>query len=343
MTPVAVPTMHVRPVSWTRLSWVSWRRARATLAAIAAVLAVIAFYLVLNGERMRSTYATHLACTPVHSASCQFAWENFRNGYSQPGLPGVILLFLPGIIGGFVGAPILARELETGTFRYAWTQGAGRMRWAIAAIVPGAVGVAVIMAGFGALVTWHNKPLLDSGITPRLHPTVFPVTGLAVAGWALVGFALGVLAGLLWRRVLPALATALAAWFGLALLAAQIRMHYLPPLTTTSLDLSGKNFGIDQWWTKSGVRVSDAAINAVLQAIGFQQPGGSGKITVNPGKADPSVDPVQYLIQHGYTQVTSYQPDSRYWTFQWIELGWLTALALALLAAAFWFLRRRPA
>jgi hypothetical protein len=46
MTPVAVPTRNVRPVSWTRLSWISWRRARATLAGIAAVLAVIAFYLV---------------------------------------------------------------------------------------------------------------------------------------------------------------------------------------------------------------------------------------------------------------------------------------------------------
>jgi hypothetical protein len=33
---------------------------------------------------------------------------------------------------------------------------------------------------------------------------------------------------------------------------------------------------------------------------------------------------MQYLLQHGYTQVTSYQPDSRYWTLQWIESGgWL--------------------
>ena len=88
-------------------------------------------------------------------------------------------------------------------------------------VVPGAVGVMVIMGGFGALVSWHNQPLLDGGITPRLHPTVFSVTGLAAAGWALAGFALGVLAGLLWRRVLPGLATAFAAWFGLAFLAAR--------------------------------------------------------------------------------------------------------------------------
>ena len=32
-------------------------------------------------------------------------------------------------------AAVLARELETGTFRYAWTQGFGRRRWALAKLV----------------------------------------------------------------------------------------------------------------------------------------------------------------------------------------------------------------
>jgi hypothetical protein len=339
----AAPAVPPRPVPWPRLGWVVWRRYRTTLAATVAVLALIAVYLVINGERMRSAYATYLQCRPVDSARCQFDWANFHDSYGQPGLLGVVQLFLPGIIGAFAGAPVLARELETGTFRYAWTQGVGRIRWAIAALVPAAVGVAVIMGAFGALISWHNQPLVEAGITPRLHATVFPVTGLAAAGWALAGFTLGLLAGLLWRRVVPALATAFAAWFGLAFLTATIlRPHYLAQRTTTSLQLSNTDLTFGQWWTKGGVRVSDAQINDVLQTIGFQELGGSGKATVQPG-ASGSVDPVQYLIQHGYTQVTSYQPDSRYWTFQWIEFGWLTGLALLLLAATLWLLRRRPA
>ena len=56
-----------------------------------------------------------------------------------------------------------------------------------------------------------------------------------------------------------------------------------------------------------------------------------------------SVDPIQYLLQHGYTQWTSYQPDSRYWTFQWIEFGWLTLVSLLLLAATLWLVRHRNA
>jgi hypothetical protein len=52
---------------------------------------------------------------------------------------------------------------------------------------------------------------------------------------------------------------------------------------------------------------------------------------------------VQYLVQHGYRQLTTYQPDSRFWPFQWIEAGWLLALSLLLLAATIWLVRRRAA
>jgi hypothetical protein len=341
----AAPMASARPVPWSRLGWVVWRRYRTMLAATLGVLALIAIYLVINGERMRSSYRAYASCRPVPSAACNYKFQAFHNSYGSTGIIGVVLMFLPGIVGAFVGAPLLARELETGTFRYAWTQGAGRMRWATAILISGAVGVAVVMAAFGALVTWHNQPLLDSGITPRLHTTVFPDTGIAAAGWALVGFALGVLAGLLWRRVVPAIVTAFAAWFGLAYLAATYRLHYLIPLTTTGFDRKATDLPISEWSTKGGVRVSDAQINAVLSAAGAQFNSSGGRVTITPSGSvsGNSVDPVQYLLQHGYTQVTSYQPDSRYWPFQWIEFGWLTALALLLLGAAFWLLRRRPA
>jgi hypothetical protein len=343
MTALAVaPAVSIRPVPWARLVWVVWRRYRTTLAATVAVLGLLAIYLVIDAERIRSAYATYRACTPANSAACQFAWQNFRDSHGQSGFVSVILVLLPGIVGVFAGTPVLARELETGTFRYAWTQGVGRLRWAIALLVPGALGVAVITGALGALVSWHDQPLVQAGITPRLRATSFCVTGLSGAGWALAGFALSVLAGLLWRRVVAALATAFAVWFGLAFLTAQIlRPNYLSQLTTTSMQLSNKDLSLGQWWTKGGVRVSDAQINSVLEAIGVQFNGGSSTRVAGPG--GPSVDPIQYLLQHGYQQVTSYQPDSRYWPFQWIEFGWLTGLAVLLLAATLWLLRRRPA
>ena len=49
----------------------------------------------------------------------------------------------------------------------------------------------------------------------------------------------------------------------------------------------------------------------------------------------------QCFAQHGYTQVTSYQPASRFWPFQWIEGGWLLALSVLLIAVTVWLVRRR--
>ena len=41
----------------------------------------------------------------------------------------LLLLVVPAIIGIFWGAPLVARELETGTYRLAWTQSVTRTRW----------------------------------------------------------------------------------------------------------------------------------------------------------------------------------------------------------------------
>jgi hypothetical protein len=340
MTTLAVaPIVTARPVAWRRLAWVTWRRYRFSLVSTAGILALLAVSLIISGEHMRSAYDVLKACTPKDSANCRFLDDQFHNKYGSAGFLGPVLLLLPGIVGAFVGGPLLARELETGTFRYAWTQGVGRMRWAVSLILPGAIGVAVIMAAFGALISWHQQPLIDYGASTRFEGGVFPTTGVAVAGWTLVGFAMGVLAGLLWRRVLPAVASTFALWFGLAYVGSRIRPHYLAPLKTTSLDVGPPKYFVSQWWTQGGVRVSEADINRKLEALGANVNGGEVKVHVAPG----GTDPFQYLLQHGYQQVTSYQPGSRYWPFQWIEFGWLTALALILLGITFWLLRRRAA
>ena len=340
----AVRDRSVRPLPWSRLVWVVWRHYRFTLAGTAGILAVLAADLVITGVRARSDYAAVLACTPSNSIECHYGWETFHGSYADVGLVGVILVFLPGLVGVFAGAPILAREFETGTFRYTWTQGVGRMRWAIAVLVSGAVGVAAVIGVFGLLVGWQQQPLVDSGMVQRMQFTYFSVTGIACAGWGLLGFGLGVLAGLLWRRVLPALVTAFAAWFGVAFLAADVlRPGYQSALTTTSLSLAGNDFPVSQWFTKDGLRVSDGQINSALQAVGAQINSTGGAVQAAPSSGGSSIDPVQYLLQHGYLQVTSYQPDSRFWTFQWIEFGWLTVLTLLTLGATLWLLRRRSA
>ena len=91
---------------------------------------------------------------------------------------------------------------------------------------------------------------------------------------------------------------------------------------------------------KDGKPASLAMINQTLHAVGIQA---LSPTAVSPRPRDPGQlrRPVQYLIHHGYAQLTTYQPASRFWPFQWIEGGWLLALSLLLMAATVWRVRRR--
>ena len=148
-----------------------------------------------------------------------------------------VLQAVPALIGAFVGAPVLARELETGTFRYAWTQGFGRWRWTLAKLVALAVAVTAAAGAFSVLVSWYYQPYFATATGPvpyrvsPLAPGLFDLRGVAFAAWTLAAFAIGALAGMLIRRVVPAIVATLAAYTGLAFAAgACLRQHYLTPL-----------------------------------------------------------------------------------------------------------------
>jgi hypothetical protein len=336
----AVPAQAVRPVPWRQMLWVCWRRYRTALLASLALRLVIAVVLGIRGHQMREAYGLVRACSPAGSASCRFLMSTFRDQYGNIGALGALLVWLPAVIGAFAGAPQLARELETGTFRYTWTQGVGRTRWVVSLLGFGAVAVSLLAGVLGLVVSWYNNALVEAGFLQRLHPNMFPLTGVAVCAWALLGFALGALAGVLTRRVVPALAATLVVWTVLAAVVGNnLRDRYLPPL----LVAGDQPFGaaqVDSWWQKGSTRLSDEAVDRVLQGIGVQT-GPNGSVVAVTGR--PNVDPFEYLTQHGYTQWTSYQPDRRYWPFQWIETGWLTLLSLALLGLTVWLVRRRSA
>ena len=144
-----------------------------------------------------------------------------------------MLQAVPALIGAFVGAPVLARELETGTFRYAWTQGFGRWRWTLAKLVPLAVVVAAAAGAFSVLFSWYYQPYLADGQQGRssgfpARSGLFDLRGVAFAAWTLAAFAIGALAGMLIRRVVPAIVATLAAYTGLALAAGDVPAPALP-------------------------------------------------------------------------------------------------------------------
>ena len=82
---------------------------------------------------------------------------------------------------------------------------------------------------------------------------LFDLRGVAFAAWTLAAFAIGGLAGMLIRRVVPAIVATLAAYAGLAVaVGAFLRQHYLTPLVTSDLNVPGSAWIMSQWWTKDG-------------------------------------------------------------------------------------------
>ena len=355
--------------------WLTWRQFRTQ--AFTAVAALVAFSVVLTltRSRMSSLFtasgmgACHSGCAGAGSAflnqlasASPFSWQSFHllpggfNLYPFLYVLGLVLILTaPAIIGTFWGAPLIARELETGTGRLAWTQSVTRGRWlTVKLLLVGAAAMA-LTEGFTLLVAWWTAPIgraMDTGASAsvfsgdRYTPLTFATHGITPLGYAAFGFALGVTAGLLIRRAVPAMAVTLAA-FALVQLAVPlwIRPHLIPAVHATQavgrdLTLSSGAagaFGLTAggvpgqpgaWITASGaVDAAGRAVTAVPAACAAQFGNGKGALDC--------------LAAHGVRIAVSYQPASRYWAFQSIETGIFLALALALAGFCYWQLGRR--
>jgi hypothetical protein len=357
MTALTVPARPeeddaaLRPVPWRRMAWVTWRQHRFALGGVALLLGGLALYLWLTGLQVHHAYATVAACRPASSYACQNQAINFYTAHGPTAQTvATLVLAVPMLIGAFTGAPVLARELETGTFRYAWTLGVGRRRWTLAKLVPLPVTLAVTAGVFSLLFSWYYQPFFAAGSNIPLDPRLFGLRWVAYAGWTLAAFAIGALAGLLIRRVVPAIAATLAACAGLTFAAGlYLRQHYMAPLIGRNLFTPPASaWIISGWWTKGGTVISQSTMNQIMNTM-FRQilpailPRNVRDDDIKFYKGTANSQVLHYLLHHGYTQWTSYQPASRFWPFQWIEGGWLLVLSVLLIAATVGLVRRRVA
>ena len=321
-----------RPLPWRRMVLVTWLQHRGALIGAAAVFGAVALYLLVMGLLIHHAWDASLACRPVGSAACQAQVNGVGDRWHSGATIAFPLQLLPALIGAFVGAPVLAREMETGTFRYAWTQGFGRTRWVIAKLALIGAVLAVVAAAFGVLVNWYFGPFVAQGQLISLDPRIFDLEGLAFPGWVLAAFAIGAFAGMTIRKVVPAMAATMTAVGGLGLAAGlYLRQHYLPPLVMASTSgPSQANWTLGSWYTgKGGQLVDPATADQVCPGPG---PYGS---TAGAGP--------RCLSQHGITQWWSYQPPTRFWPFQAIEGGALLALTVLLIAATIYLVHRKAA
>jgi hypothetical protein len=326
----------------------TWHRFRTqTLIALGA-LAVLAVVLAITGIQLTHAYDAAVAacrprgdCAPGPGSALNFPSDS---ELTLANVLNTLVVAVPGLVGIFWGAPLIAREFETGSFRLAWTQGVTRTHWL--AVKLGFVGVASMIAAglLSLMVTWWSSPIaaVYGGRLSSFHSS-----GLAPVGYAAFAFALGAAAGLLIRRTLPAIAVTLAIFAAVAFtFPIWVRPHLLPPdQATVALSAASIN----------GFEFSPDHRALLVQTVPPDIPGDwilSSQLTTPDGRPASAV-PVTaacgphaagnscqaYIESLHLRQTVSYQPASRYWPLQWFETGIYLALALTLAGFCLWWIR----
>jgi hypothetical protein len=259
--------------------------------------------------------------------------DSFAHGTGEPLSQAAILTLavLPALAGVFMGAPLLARDLEQGTHRLVWTQGTTRTHWLATKLLLVFAVVMVAAALLGALtaVAVDSQQIVLRGGTTIDATTLwnwFDVQGPAFAGYVAFALALGIALGALIGRTYPAMAATLGGYVAVRVaVGALLRPRYLPPLHVRMLgfETTQRPAGQHDPWE----------LDFVYQTV-------RGR-TVSLDQALQMGAPNGTLASHGLVGWVYYQPGDRFWLFQGIETAIFVALAVLLVGVSWHWVTRR--
>jgi ABC-2 family transporter len=324
--------------------WLTWRQFRAQALTGLIALAALTAYLIFLGLQVRHTYDVTAGCAGCSLAAARTAMDDKYADVLQ--LTGFLVVLVPAVLGAFWGAPLIARELETGTHRLVWNQSVTRTRWLAVKLAVVTLAAVVLAGALSALVTWAASPY-DKLADNRFELFLFPTRNIVPIGYAAFAVLAGAVAGLLTRRTVPAMAITLAvfaAWQ--ILMPTVIRPHLRTPVTqSVPFSASGTTFlgstgGPSGLISVRGYEVPGAWVltpdSPLLDAAGKQVSGRTIQGCMR-GRGPEDFVCIEKMNLHLDLE---YQPGSRYWTFQWLELAVYLALAGLLAGFAFWRIPR---
>lgn len=314
---------------------------------VLVLIAIVVLFVTGQGPHQALGAYQHAGCSHAGTQPRSTCLTSLNSLHEDAAALTGVLVMLRGFvvaIGMFIGAPLLARELESGTFRFAWTQSAGRGRWLIAKL--GILTALTVLCSFAlaAVAAWWVEPFNHVGLTNRWQAGQFDVTRLTLPAWTLFALAMGVTLGVVTRRALTAMALSSATMMGiltasfwrfdqflLSLGASSERvplrghlevllgpLNYAAPPSRAWVPTSNR-WLVSGWLTRFGHRLSpteaESALSHALQAeaAGFRKNGADA-----------------WLREHHYTYGVTFQPASHYAIVQGILAGTLVTMALLL-------------
>ncbi len=339
------------------MMWLSWRQFRVQALAGAVALAVIVAYLVYLGTDVREGYDVFQASCRSQG-DCAQATAQFRAAYENTLLfLAAGLALVPAVIGTFWGAPMIARELEGNTHTLAWNQSVTRPRWLLTKVLIVGIGAMVLTGVAGAALTWAAAPF-DEVVKNQFSTFVFGARYIAPIGYAALAFTLGTIAGLLLRRTLPAMALTLVGFIVFQFFFANMVRPNLVPAEHATLPMTAEvineaqNLGsITGGSVIGGVRIPNAPNAWIAETSPLRTADGKtidsakfGTCINTPPKTGATGtfgDAAVCLAKHDLHVDVSYQPASRYWTFQVLETVVYLVLSGVLVALSLVRIRRR--
>ena len=321
--------------------WLAWRQFRTPAVAVAAILVAVAVVYGVTGPGLAHMYDTVIKpCTTNHDChsvtSIFLAKDRLLQEISK------LLLYFPVLLGMFWGAPLVAREMETGTFRLSWTQSVTRRRWF--ANRAGMVVLASLVATglLSLMITWWSSPF---DTFDHFAFGTFDQRDIVSIGYAAFAVTLGVAAGALLRRTIPAMGATLVGFVAVRYFVTDwIRKRLESPVRITTKFLATVTNG-GRSITRQighGLKPGDWVVsNTVVNAGGHAVPQ-IGLISIQHCDRLAVNEAFQKCVDSYHLRsVLAYQPAGRYWLFQWEEMSIFLALAVILSAFSYWWIRRR--
>jgi hypothetical protein len=324
------------------MTWLVWRQHRGQLYAAAAVLAALTALLLVTGLQMASQYQSALAaCAASHR--CANLADTVFLGSHAVGFLVIMTVGAPVLVGLFWGAPLVAAELETGTSQFVWMQSVTRRHWL--AVKTGWMLLAAAVWGgvISGLVTWWSGP--DNALQlDAFKPGRFDIMGVVPVGYALFAMALGICAGAVLRRTLPAIAVTLGGFIAVrAVVTLWLRPHVMSAVTVSYPLMRGYTPAGSYWQIARVIRAPNGHLvpmpnGAAAFGIPIEQlPSACKRLA----QGTSGITPACREALAGFRGFITYQPADRFWPFQGIETGIFVVLAAALIAVTAAVLLRR--
>jgi hypothetical protein len=288
------------------LIWVTWVQHRREALVAAVVLFGTAFAIVIDAR-----------------------WMGGQDAHREIEALSALVTVMPALLGMFIAAPLLSGEFERGTILLAWTQSITRLRWGTAKVALCIAAVLIASASLSGLVSWWRQPidLMSAGSWPG-----FDIEGIVPIAYAVFAFALGLVAGLVLRRTVPAMAVTLIAFSVARIMVEANRARLQNPTIGWAIRVPQRAWvaSSSYWANAHGDVLSLNQVNTIMS--GYQGPSdGNG------------ADIFTYMHQHGANLLVAYFPPSSFWNFQFIEAGVFLAVAALMIGATLWWLRRSAA